>query len=859
MSKLRSPFPRCTAGLVLVTALLLSSGGVEAAPCEGFRFLPARDVAPLPAAGTARVADLTGDGLPDVLVLDDRGTHVHGAVQRLDGTFASLTPLETSAFGLLTGDFDGDGVGDVVLLAAGGPQRLRVRDGRIEAGPPASGVGTLDGSHPLAVADLDRDGRSEILVNALQSLDAVREGPDGVYQRSLVTALELGAGRGLSLVAGDFDGDGDDDVVATAENYPTFKPRSPVLWNDGRGGFAPGTPLSFPEIRSSVVADFDGDGREDFVYAGFGTTPTRFYWTGGLSKWDGASGLTGLFLPFISAPSDLLAADFDRDGRIDLAKSYYGGAALYRGSGAAFEPAVSLSGFTPTAAADVDGDGFPDLVGTSETAIRVARNACGTTIPDVTVPVVVSTAGANGVRFETELTIDCLGFGGCDLDVRYVPSFGGGAGTATFHLGPARQLFFPSILDALADAGVPVPREGDRGGTLAIRVRSGTARDVVVTTRVVGVGEGRGGVGVAVQRAGDGLGPSTVVGWLRETGGDRSNLAVVNLGGETEGDVVLRVTLVSGDSPSRSVPLPDVRLAPGALHQWNRVLATAGMEGGWAWVQRVSGTAPFFSYGVVNDEGTGDGSFVAGFETTGTPARSWVIPAVVESERYATDLVVTNVRNEPRTLSCRLVSETLVPDDRTARFRLEVPPFGQLFLPDLVEELRRRGVAGLPVRGGEVVGALFVEIDDEPWDGLFLGARTSAGKPEGRYGVFYEAVPADGPARSGALVPAVRQDAAVRTNVAIVNLGDADASFEIFARDPSDGFRFVGEIRSVTVGPGRWTQVGSVLEALHTGLSRAIVSVSPTSGWVRFLAYGVTNEGASPGAGSDDGTFVPGR
>jgi hypothetical protein len=859
MSTLRRAFPRCASGLLLAFSLLLLPVRLDAAPCEAFRFAPPRDLAPLPpGGGIAAVVDLTGDARPDILVLAYDGSAVVGAVQSPDGTFEALAPLSTPAFGILTGDFDGDGREDAVLLRGDGPTRLRVRDGVLEAGPPVSSVGTFGSSYPVAVADLDRDGRSEVLVNTGSTLDAYREDATGAFRRSVVASLRLGKGWGLSLVVGDFDGDGDDDVVATAENYPTFEP-NPVLWGDGHGGLAPGTPVSFNQIESSAVADFDGDGREEFVYAAYGMTATSHYWTAGLTRWDGSAGLRSTYLDLLSSPSRLLAADFDRDGHPDLVVSYYGGGTLYRGLGAAFERVGPLAGFTPTAAADLDGDGLPDLVGSTETAIRVARNVCVTTLPDATVPVVVSTSGASGVRFETELTIDSLADAPLDLDVRYTPSFGGGAGTATFHLEAGGQLFFASILDALADAGVPLPREGDRGGPLAIQVRGGSAESIAATTRVLAVGSGRGGVSFAEQRLGAGLGPLAVVGWLRETGGDRSNLAVVNLGGESKGDLVLRVTLVPDVPGGWTSVLPEVRLAPGSIHQWNRVLRDAGMTGGWALVQRVSGTAPFFAYGVVNDEGTGDGSFVAGFESDRAASRSWVVPAIVESGRYSSDLVLTNATGKTRTLSFRFVSETLTTDDRTARFQLEVPPFGQLYLPGLVAELRRRGVAGIPAAGGEVVGALFAEIVGEPSAGLFLGARTSAGKPEGRYGVFYEAVPAEAPARSSALVPAVRQDGSVRTNVAIVNLEDRERTFDLFARDPANGGRSTGEVRTLTIGPFRWVQVGAVLDALGTGLFRATVRVVSKSGAVRFLAYGVTNEGARPGEASDDGTYVPGR
>ncbi len=843
-------------GLLLAGALLVSGALEGSEPCEAFRFAPPRDVMPLAAAATVRAADVNGDGLVDLIAVE--GSRVHGAVQRPDGTFSPLAPRDLGAHGLLVADVDGDGTTDPVVLADDGPRRLWVSaEGRLEAGPPAVPPVAIP-TRPIAVADLDGDGREEVLVNARQTLDAWRMGSDGVFRREAVVTLALGAGSGLSLVAGDFDGDGDDDVVATAENYPTFAPRGPVLWNDGRGVLSPGAPVGLPEVWSTSVADFDGDGREEFVWAGVGTTASSHYWAAALEWWDGADGLDGKNLGILSSPASLLSADFDRDGRPDLVVSG-GYGRLHRGMGRDFGPAVAVSGLSPTAAVDVDGDGDPDLVGRSENGVAIARNVCGTSLPDVSVPVVVSTSGANGVRFETELTLDNTSPTAVDLDLTYVPSFGGGAGSTTLRLEASAQVFFPSVFDALADAGVPVPRAGDRGGSLAIRVGGGNPASVTATARVVAVGAGRGGVGFAERPLGAGLAPTSIVGWLRETGGDRSNLAVVNLGGEREGDVVLRPTLVSGESPSRSVVLPEVRLAPGAFHQWNRVLAGAGLTSGWALVTRVSGSAPFFAWGVVNDEGTGDGSFVAGSETDLPRGASRVVPAVVESGRYATDVVLTSTRNEAVTVSGRLVSETLTTDDRTARFRLEVPPFGQLFLFDFVERLRGEGVAGLPPRGGEVVGALFLDVEEGSPDGLFVGARVRAPKPEGRYGVFYEAAPANRPERRTSQVLALRQDASVRTNLAIVNLEDETIVCRLTVRDPARGGAAAGEVRTLTIGPRRWVQVASVLEALGTGLERGSALVESVGRPARFLAYGVTNEGARPGEGSDDGTYLPGR
>jgi hypothetical protein len=847
----------------LALALLLAASPLPAAgPCEAFRFAPARDVVPIGASGKARVADLNGDRRADLLALDGRGIYAYGAVQRPDGTFAKLTTLDTDAFDVFTADVDGDGVAEGILVGRDGPRVYRVIDGnRPEIGPLPTSMGTVESTWPRAVSDLDGDGRAELLVNEGNALVAFRLGPGGAFAGQVVASLSLGAATGLSLVVGDFDGDGDEDVVATAENAPTNSPKGPVLWGNGSGGFLPGDPAWFPAIQTVAVADFDRNGKQDFVYAGIQKKPAGLQWGASFVTRDAALGLSERALDIVTSPASFAAADFDRDGYPDLADSRGGNGSvvLYRGDGFEFVPALTLSELVPTAAADLDGDGYTDLVGTTETAVRFVRNICHTSLPDASVPVVVSLSGAGGVRFETEMTVDSRTSTARDLEVRYVPSFGGGAGTATFRLEGNGQLFFPSVLDALAGAGVPLPPDGDRGGTLGIRVVGGGPSDLAVTTRVVAQRAARSGVSFAERPLGSGTGPSAVVGWLRETGGDRSNLAVVNLGGEKEGDVVLRVSLASAEGGGPTVVLPEVRLAPGGLHQWNRVLSLGGLSAGWALVERVSGTAPFFAYGVVNDEGTGDGSFVPAFENGGGPLGSWVVPAVVETGRYTSALVVTNTTADARSFSFRLVAEAVATPDQTVRFQLQVPAFGQLFVPELVEELRRLGVAGVPPRGTGFGGALFVDLDGNPAEGLFVGARTSAGKPEGRYGVFYEAVPLNAPERYLAVVPAVRQDASVRTNVAIVNLADTPIVFEVFARDPARNGRATGEVRRVTVEPRKWTQVDSVLSTFGTGLSRARVDVVPTTGPARFVAYGVTNEGAIPGAGSDDGTYVPGR
>jgi hypothetical protein len=99
-----------------------------------------------------------------------------------------------------------------------------------------------------------------------------------------------------------------------------------------------------------------------------------------------------------------------------------------------------------------------------------------------------------------------------------------------------------------------------------------------------------------------------IVPGLLESPAFRSNLAVANPEPSGGASVTLSVT-IRDDGGRASGSLPSVTLQPGERRQFNQVLALAGAEGsGWAELRRVSGAGRFVAYGVVNDNGTGDGT-----------------------------------------------------------------------------------------------------------------------------------------------------------------------------------------------------------------------------------------------------------
>lgn len=476
------------------------------------------------------------------------------------------------------------------------------------------------------------------------------------------------------------------------------------------------------------------------------------------------------------------------------------------------------------------------------------------------VPIVLSLEGLRGSSYSSELTFTNRGSAQAALTLTYTAAFGGGSGTAAASVPAGRQLVVPDAIVWLASLGVPLPSSGSRGGTLRI-VAEGLAQasdlGVVVRTTTA-VPEGRAGLAYAGIGA-DGLlgaSPALVFG-LRQNATDRSNLAVAHAGPNGSGNVTLRVTLVSGDPAAPgSHQLSDVTLAPGGFFQWPEVLASEGLSlsNGSARIERVAGAAPWTAYGVVNDNGTNDGSFLPLVPEVGTAEDDrFVVPAVVSAGPFSTELVATNADTATRTVRFAWVAEGITTPDHTARFEKTLAPGQQWIEPDVAAFLRELGTAG--IGSGSLAGALFATPDG---GGVLLGARTSSAGSTGRYGVFYAAVPDRALARTSAALDLIVQDATNRTNLAIVDAGAAGTPPGTYAVDLVDGETGTAleTVDGLVVPAGGWLQIGMILSAHAPGTRAAHALVRRTSGAGPFLAYTVVNDGASPGQRSGDGAYV---
>ena len=267
------------------------------------------------------------------------------------------TPEGDDAFGASTAsaDFDGDGHMDLAVAAPGDEVTFVIPGSR--GGLLNFGVTSVPMAGPMSAADLDRDGRADLVVGDPSAHRARREdygsGALRVFRgtraglsrmpRTLRRPDRLDDAFGSVLATGDVNGDGWPDIVESAqgetdasdgEEYPghvSFCAGSPAGPKPCRtvGGPLGGGPTAL------VVADVTGDGFADIV----GGRPLNKYViendpAGAVSIWRGTR----------SGP---------RRKRIDITQGSPGVPGKGR-SGDAFGAAV--------AAGDVDGDGRSDLV-----------------------------------------------------------------------------------------------------------------------------------------------------------------------------------------------------------------------------------------------------------------------------------------------------------------------------------------------------------------------------------------------------------------------------------------------------------------------------------------------------------------
>jgi len=257
------------------------------------------------------------EGLADVLFFG-----------RGDGTFANVTGdvglvSAGKGLGVIAVDADLDGDTDLYVANDTVPNFFYVNDGSghfredgLACGLALDDMSTPNGSMGVAVTDYNADRLPDLWVTNYEEelFGLYKNLGQGIFQH---VSRRAGLNRlgtlfvGFGCVAGDFDGDGDDDV-AVANGHVVHHPRnapvaqlSLLLENQGQGLFerVPAETLvgnfAEPSIgRGVATGDFNRDGRPDLLFTNTNSPARLLYNRSGMDQANGSK-LPGIRLRLI--------------------------------------------------------------------------------------------------------------------------------------------------------------------------------------------------------------------------------------------------------------------------------------------------------------------------------------------------------------------------------------------------------------------------------------------------------------------------------------------------------------------------------------------------------------------------------
>lgn len=317
-----------------------------------------------------------GDNTISILLGHEDGTFGAPLPVPAFGTPTCENTTSQSNCSIVVADFNADGHEDLAVTS-GNDDTVTVLKGNGQgAFTPFSGSPIAVGQYPEVVrtGDFNRDGIPDLAVaNSNDNTISILLGNgDGAFTPANGSPFSVGIGSFPFFIAvGDFNHDNIDDLAITNGRDNSLS----ILEGQGDGTFVPfaGSPIIFPNasgICPVVAGDFNGDGITDLAIANFDSSTVYIV----LSNGDGTFTVPAQSPIHVGLnPFSMTTLDYNGDGHLDLAVASFshgqpnGSVSILLGDGAGdFSPTAQSPiavGSEPddVVTADFNGDGRPDL------------------------------------------------------------------------------------------------------------------------------------------------------------------------------------------------------------------------------------------------------------------------------------------------------------------------------------------------------------------------------------------------------------------------------------------------------------------------------------------------------------------
>lgn len=351
------------------------------------------------------IADFNFDGTPDLAVVNQATDNVSTFLGNTSGGFTAApgSPLAvgSSPSGIVIADVNGDGIPDLAVANQASVTISILAGSGDGSFSPFADIPLAGGSLPSAIAagDFNSDFNLDLAVADGGANGVFILLGDGLGGFTPASGSPVAAGSTpAGLVVGTFNGDSALDLAVT--NSAGVK----VLFGDGGGGFASAGDYAALAPLGIVAADLNGNGTIDLATADTGGNSVSVLLGDGAGGFSFASGS-----PFAvgSAPTRIVAGDVNGDGSVDAVVTNSGSntvsVLLGDGTGGFSAPASLAAGLLPTAlgSGDFNGDRKLDIVvvnrGENNAGVYLNTTCCFLTVTNFGAPLNLVTSSPSRI------------------------------------------------------------------------------------------------------------------------------------------------------------------------------------------------------------------------------------------------------------------------------------------------------------------------------------------------------------------------------------------------------------------------------------------------------------------------------